>query len=329
MAALPPADGVAFRHAPIKSNWPQTWQDVLPVFKGYLERRLLGKSSRNGALSGFHRLIAALPPNPRDVTEREIAEVVESSDYRGGPRVALSHLCLMLIEMGIWPREYLPPSTGQDTLRKCLPPQWSVFAENFRAFLKREGVPHNVVWEWAKWITTFLWWSGLPESESLDADKLRDLWDGFCGFLVRRARDASYNNKAYQRAFAAFWNFAIEERLLQAEPLPLERVATTFWNLLQEPLRVPLHKKYPLVHGIEPDQDCRPHVLKYALHLLGFSIHAPARPMTVAQGELEQLRTKLVGETFSPEVVQVVLDEIAEIGNMISGGLHEDQRRIH
>ncbi len=226
----------------LSEDWPRNWDEVWPVFVLFITRQPLFPHTANCILSGFESVVKKLPVTPRQITKEHIAKVLELPEYKKKFSGAFSHLCLLLIELKVWPKEFLPRNTAIGNLRKRFSPIWKKFSDEFQAYLIREGVPKDQCYLWTKWIITFIWWSDFTDKWPLDSEQIKVLWEQFGQFLTHWTRDiASYSPKTFSRAFSLFWNFAITQKTIVADPVPIERVATSFWSHLQEPLRVPLH----------------------------------------------------------------------------------------
>lgn len=301
-------------------DWADDWHGVRSMLEGNLKGRFPKMDQQRyiyNILAGYKQIIPYFPTAPREITPAHITQLARWSSGRRNTRVALSHLCLMLIRGGIWPKEYLLRDTTPISIEKYLVPEWRKSLGGFRPYLYRLGVSRHVAALWFKWISMFVWWADFPEDAPLESGLVRKAGTEFWQFLLRMKRDDGWNQRNYGRAFSAFWNFLIEQKRLVGEQVVVERVVTTFWGKLQEPLRVRLHSVHPTVHRIVhnnfgPDAT-RLRVLKYALWLLKFSVYHPSRSLVVSRAEIERLKTTLRQENFCDATVASVLEEIGKV----------------
>ena len=295
-----------------ETTWPESWDEITPIYESYIGEREFYPTGLCTMRTTYSAIIAKLPSDPRSVTLEQLLKV--RAGLNRHLKVVLTHLRLLLAGLGVWPTEWVLLTTEQSTIKRCLPTDWQIFLDDFGTYLKKEGVTTDGIFKWRKWVTTFIWWYHfLPDGE-LDGEALKKNWGEFADFLDKSDHDDDkYNRKSYQRAFAIFWNFAILRGRLKAEPLPVERVATTFWSQIHEPLRVSLNRRFPLSGGIRSEHENWLYTLKYVLGLLGFSIYRPETGFEVTEPDLERVREKLIHEKFLPETAERVLSEIMSI----------------
>lgn len=293
-------------------TWPLGWQDKAPQ----IEQSLYARLPRGYAMElirAQQRLARHLPPRLEEIGSQHIAELMASPCCFGNQRVALSHLCLALIEMGVWGREMLPSNTGRDLLVRWLNPGWRQFLSKLAEKMRADAVPKDCFDAWMKMATTFLWWAKFPEDQKLEAEEIRAAWKRFESFPSNWSRVEAKRSKRRSRGFSVLWNFAIESNLIQAEPLHEERFTATFWRSLQEPLRLRLHKRYPLVFGASGDQETHFHLLRYAFLLVGFFNAMPVKSWQITEEDFTMLEQRLARERFSTESISKAIADIREV----------------
>lgn len=293
-------------------TWPPGWQDKAPRIEQSIRDRL-PQGYAAELIRAQHRLVRHLAPTPEDTGARHIAELMASPCCFGNLRVAFSHLCLALIEMGVWGREMLPSNTGRDLLLRWLSPGWRKFLTQLAIKMRGDGVPKDCFDAWMKLATTFLWWARFPEDKPLDAGAFSTTWKNFESFASSWSRLEAKRPKRRSRGFSVLWNFAIKSNLIQAEPLHEERFTATFWRSLQEPLRLRLHKRYPLVFGASGDREAHFHLLRYAFLLVGFFNAMPAKSWQITEEDFTVLEQRLARERFSTESIAIAIADIREV----------------
>lgn len=284
-----------------------TWQDARALTEQYLFRTHTEDYARNAAYQ-FKHLMKFLPASPGSTNPADVVAIAASA--HGGTKVIFGHVVMALIESGAWRKEMLPRDINREMLEHSLAPEWRRLTASFMKALAKRRAPRECFYYWGKWASMFLWHAELPVGQKFDGVVLRQKWSDFAAFIKPYTRRAT--GSMLDRAFASIWNHAIDEGLLDADKLQENLIAASFWSLLLPKLREALSDYHRGGEGVPADSVWL-YSLRYALCVMGFSVHAEERTLQVLDSEIEALRVRLTSEKFSKETISRVCGEVAQI----------------
>lgn len=288
-------------------NLPSDWQPALADFPEHLEAIGLSTCSVVKILPLTLRFISLLSKPPAAVTREDLAAAMLKQPSRAG---SLSYLALCMIARSHWPREYLRQGAEVGAIERYLSPGWRSLLSQLDKDLEDLNVPFNTRQTFRRCSALFAWWSGLPDSGTIDESALRSQWQEY--WRDRPEAAGSVFPKLEwnpERCYSAIWNSLLKSGRVQGELRPFVSAAPPFWKTVAEPIRAAAHRF--LGSGERAgDSAIRRRRLLYALTRLGFCAHGARRSIEIGQEEWAHLAETLRGEKFQEESIQMAISDV-------------------
>lgn len=284
-----------------------TWQDVKAITEQYLHRTQTEDYARQ-ILYQFKHLLPLFPASPHDMTPKHISTLGKLTTKE--KKILFGNVALALIQCGVWSKQMLPQHTPREAIERVLAPEWRRFTASLEKTLTTRGAPRESRSYWIKWAGFFIWHSSFPPGKPLDAAEVRNKWTEFRVFIKPFSRRAT--GSMLDRAFATFWNHAIDAGLLKADRLKETLTSASFWSILQPEIRERIGTHHRGCGDIPPEDEWL-YSLRYALCVLGFSVYAQERALAIAPEEIESVHERLKVEKFAPETIERLLGALHQL----------------